>query len=86
MIVKIFLKIWPALLPIFVYLIWIYLIKKILAKYHTKTATKVEKFVGEKSTEIYKIGAFSLHNKNFVKVLYLSLILAILLVISFAFN
>ncbi len=86
MLVKIILKIWPALIPILGYIIWNFLIKKLIAKYSANKVVDVEKVVGKKSTETYKTKAFSLQNKNFVIILYLSLILAILSVISFAFD
>jgi hypothetical protein len=109
MLIKILLKIWPALFPILIYTFWQIIIKRILnkisrKKYCAKTYNSQgkiidgekdeEKIVGAKTTEsTAKSGAtesnqskiFSLENKNFVLIVYLSLILAILCVISFAF-
>ena len=51
------------------------LLKKLLQK---KTIIEGEKVVGEKTTAAIKISHFSLENRRFVAVLYLSLILAIL--------
>lgn len=85
---KLLLKIWPALTPLLVYVFWVFVIDrfllgKILKK---KTQFEAEKIVGEKSTEIKKPGLFSLHNQCFVIILYLSLALAILTLIATAFS
>jgi hypothetical protein len=79
---RIILKLWPALLPFVIYLLWIlvierFLIKKILRK---KTDIDGEKVVGESSTD-QKKKPFSLQNRFFVGVLYASIILAILMLI-----
>jgi hypothetical protein len=88
MLIKFLLKIWPALIPIMVYIFWIYvidrfLIPKILKK---KTDIEGEKIVGGKTTAVEKLGVFSLKNRCFVVILYMSLVLAILTLITFAFN
>lgn len=88
MLIKFFLKIWPALIPITVYVFWVFvidrfLIGKILKK---KTQFEAEKIVGEKSTEIKTPGIFSLQNRCFVIILYMSLVLAILTLIATAFS
>ncbi len=95
---KILLKIWPALMPIIIYIVYQLFIKKLLNKiYKTKNKfnqsnsakiidAEIEEVVGEASTKVdNSSNIFSFHNKNFVIILYLSLILAILAVLSFAF-
>jgi hypothetical protein len=44
-----------------------------------------EKIVGEKTTEVKKVGIFSLRNPCFVTILYMSLMLAILTLIASVF-
>ncbi len=84
---KFFLKIWPALTPIIVYLFWIYVVDRIFLKLATKkNDIEGEKVVGEKSTTPKKLSPFSLENRCFVIVLYMSLILAILTLIVMAFS
>ncbi len=95
---KILLKIWPALMPIIIYIIYQLIIKKLLNniykaknKFNQSNSAKIidaeiEEVLGEASTKVSNSSnIFSIHNKNFVIILYLSLILAILAVISFAF-
>ncbi len=81
MLLKFLLKIWPALLPITLYIFWIYIVERLILKKLLKKKTIIEgKFevVGEKSTDTEKITRFSLKNRNFVIIIYASLILAIL--------
>jgi hypothetical protein len=110
MLIKILLKIWPALTPILLYAIWQLFIKKIInrlfrknycAKNNNSQSNNEEKIIeGEfaevkKNQESQNFSAkkndeepnkiFSLNNQNFVRILYLSLILAIACVISFGF-
>ena len=110
MLIKILLKIWPALTPILLYTIWQLFIKKIInrlfrknycAKNNNSQSNNEEKIIeGEfaevkKNQESQNFSAkkndeepnkiFSLNNQNFVRILYLSLILAIACVISFGF-
>ncbi len=100
MLLKIISRIWPALLPIFLYLVWVYFLKRLLLKISKKKeiidgeVIDDEKIVGEKSTQASKKNAnqsqkqnnFSLQNRHFVFVLYLSLVLAILSFIALALN
>lgn len=80
---KLLLKIFPALTPIIFYFIWIYVIEKFIIKKLIKKnkIIEAEKEIGSKSTEkkfkTKKVGNFSLQNQNFVKILYLTLIIAI---------
>ena len=110
MLMKILLKIWPALTPILLYTIWQFFIKRIInrilrknyrAKNNNSQSNNEEKIIeGEfadidKNQESQNFSAkqndedtknvFSLENKNFVRILYLSLILAIACIISFGF-
>ena len=88
---KLFLKIYPAFLPILVYIFWVYVIKGLILKRLLKKEKTIEgeKIVGQKATkENYadsKIGNFSLQNRYFVAVLYMSLISAILTLVFLAF-
>lgn len=85
-------------MPIIIYIVYQLFIKKLLNKiYKTKNKfnqsnsakiidAEIEEVVGEASTKVdNSSNIFSFHNKNFVIILYLSLILAILAVLSFAF-
>ena len=110
MLIKILLKIWPALTPILLYAIWQLLIKKIInrlfhknycAKNNNSQSNNEEKIIEGEFAEVKKNqenqnfsakkneeeikNVFSLENKNFVRILYLSLILAIACIISFGF-
>lgn len=110
MLIKILLKIWPAITPILLYVIWQFFIKKLInrifrknycAKNNNSQSNNEEKIIeGEfvnidknqenqnfsaKKNEENSKNIISLENKNFVRILYLSLILAIACVISFGF-
>jgi hypothetical protein len=82
MLLKIFLKIWPSLIPITVYIFWVFVVEKIFKK---KDVIEGKKIVGEKSTEIKRPSIFSLENRCFVVILYMSLISAILTLIASVF-
>ena len=93
---KFLLKIYPAFLPILIYLFWIYVIERLilqrlLRKEKTIKGEKVakEKIVGEKVSEglqeAEKLGKFSLQNRHFIAVLYASFILAIATLLFSAF-
>ncbi len=89
MLIRFFLKIWPALLPILFYLFWIFVIEKIFIKRILKKEKIIEgeKIVGEKTTSKKLKDVFSLKNKRFLITLYASLILAIIsLVFSVFFS
>jgi hypothetical protein len=93
MLIKILLKIWPALLPIALYIIWRLVIKKIIFK--IKERSKIingEKIIGEKSSEKNEINnsgnlkkIFNFNDRNFIITLYISLILMIASLIFLAF-
>lgn len=81
---RIVLKLWPALLPLIIYFLWVLVIERFLFKkfWRKKTEINGEKIVGEGSTIEEKSKPFSLHNQRFVVILYVSLILAILLLVK----
>ena len=81
---KLLLKLWPALLPIVIYLFWVFVIEKLILQkiFCKKTDIEGEKLVGEGSTEIKKVKVFSLQSQRFVAVLYSSLVVAIALLIN----
>ncbi len=91
MLLKLILKIWPALLPIAIYCLWIlvrYLMRRAAAKKSGNIIdgvyTEVKNDAGEASNFKQETGDFSLHNQRFVKVLYLSLFIAIICFLFFA--
>ncbi len=80
MILKILLKIWPALVPLILYLFWIYVIDRIILKKLKKSKIINAEFEEVRQNKI--INPFSLKNYRFIFTIYLSLIL---LIISFLF-
>lgn len=85
---KLILKIWPSFLPIMIYVIWMVVIKGIILRFllRKRKIIEGEKLVGEKATEeVEKLGIFSLKNRYFVVVLYVSLLMAIFTLIRLAF-
>jgi hypothetical protein len=86
---KLLLKIWPAFIPIIVYIFWVYIFEGVVLKKILKKEKVIEgkKVVGEKTTQnsIEKIGKFSLKNRCFVTIIYMTLVLAILILIAMAF-
>ena len=70
------LKIWPALLPIAIYSLWLWAKKK--SKSIDATYQELDKDGKPKQ------GDFSLQNRKFIVVLYLSLLIAILCFLFFA--
>lgn len=88
MLIKFLLKIWPAFIPLMIYVFWVLVIDRIVIAKLIKKKTDIEgeKVVGEKTTKIIQPGMFSLQNRCFVIILYMSLALTILSLISFAFS
>ena len=92
MILKILLKLWPALIPILLYILWVWLSKKLKQKDYIDAdfqEVKDDKKSNKDSTRKAKnrqIGAFSLRNTIFIAVIYLSLILTILSFLFFAIS
>lgn len=89
MFLKLLLKIWPALTPIILYIFWTFIIEGILIKKLLKKssiiATSKRKNKDKEEYVINEVGTFSLQNKKFVIVLYISLILGIATMLNFAF-
>jgi hypothetical protein len=94
MLLKLILKIWPAITPILIYFFWI-LAKRIARNLAMKAANKVAnkiidgEFVevnnkGKKIKEEDNVGDFSLQNKHFIITLYLSFFVAIICFLFFA--
>jgi hypothetical protein len=90
---KLLLKIWPAFTPIIVYILWVYVVEGLILKKILKKEEIIEgeKVVGEKATQkpaenlAKKAGKFSLKNRCFVTIVYMTLVLAILILITMAF-
>ena len=87
---KLLLKIWPAFIPITVYIFWVYVVEGVVWKKFLKKEEIIEgeKIVGEKTTKnsAEKAGNFSLKNRCFVTIVYMTLVLAILILIALAFS
>ena len=91
MILKILLKIWPALTPILLYLLWI-LINKILNKRKKNyidgefqdIKETIDKSPKSNQDNENEVGPFSLKNNVFISVIYLSLVLTIISFLFFA--
>jgi hypothetical protein len=79
--IRFLIKIWPAFLPIIIYLLWIYVIQKLLKKYFKKKEVIEGEYKVVNKEETLKVSQFSLHNQHFVIMLYFSLIIAILALI-----
>jgi len=95
MLLKIFLKIWPALVPIALFIIYKLFIVKLINRLKNKNKTiEGEKVVGDSKTTPQNSGPqtyssqklFNLNDKNLIITLYLSLIIMILCLIILAFN
>lgn len=93
MILKILLKLWPALIPILLYLLWIWLSKKLNKKSYIEAEFQEIKKDDKKSQETtqnsanyQKIGDFSLKNTIFIAVIYSSLVITILSFLFFAIS
>lgn len=78
------LKLWPALLPLALYLIWVYLIDRVLIQKILRKKNEIdgEKVVGEGSTAKFKENPFSLKNQKFLFCIYSAMIIAIILMIK----
>ncbi len=71
---KILFKIWPALTVILLYIMWVFLVKRKSEKNSKKSQSTEYEIVAEKKKET----DFSLSNKIFFMVVFISLILTIL--------
>ncbi len=87
MILKILLKIWPALTPIAIYF-FLVIIKRLLSKLLQKKdyITTDYKDLNRCDSKNNNISPYSLSNKKFIFVIYLSLIFLIISFLSFAFQ
>ncbi|MFT4718470.1 MAG: hypothetical protein ACI9IL_000802 [Rickettsiales bacterium] len=85
MILKILLKIWPALTPIAIYFFWV-IVKRVLSKLLQKKdyITTDYKDLNKSDSKHNNIPPYSLRNKQFIFVIYLSLIFLIISFLSFA--
>ncbi|MDA7705150.1 hypothetical protein N8772_01555 [Rickettsiales bacterium] len=85
MILKILLKIWPALTPIFLYIIWNFIVAKIIMRFSNKKDYIDANYqnLNDKAKKD-DISLYSLKNKKFIFVIYLSLIFLIISFLSFA--
>ena len=79
MILRILLKIWPALAVIFIYLFWVFIIERIILK-KLRKAKIIDGEFEEINNNPNTPGPFSLKNRRFLFTIYLSLIA---LIISF---
>ena len=90
MLLKLLLKIWPSFIPIISYIIWVRVVENIILKRLMRKKETIDgELVGEGSTkkeDVQNRSKFSLQNRYFIIVLYLSLILAIAGLISSAFS
>lgn len=90
MLLKIFLKIWPALVPIVLFIIYKLFIVKLINRLKNKNKTiEGEKVVGDSKTSPQTTNPqklFNFNDKNLIITLYLSLIIMILCLIILAFN
>ncbi|MFT6106038.1 MAG: hypothetical protein ACJA0S_000971 [Rickettsiales bacterium] len=97
MIIKLLLKIWPAITPILIYSLWLLakgIARKIIMRSLDKKANKIIDGVFEEVNKEQKgdvkeekvIGDFSLENRQFILVLYVSIFIAIICFLFFALN
>jgi hypothetical protein len=91
MILKILIELLPALLPILVYCLWLFvrsIARKMIIRSLDKKANKIIDATYEevkKESETDKIiGDFSLQNRQFITVIYLSFFIAIICFLFFA--
>lgn len=90
--IRLFLKIWPALLPIILYLLWVFVFRKLIIRIFRKKDyidadyDIIDEKTGKKKEKNDGIGRFSLQNRVFVVVLYASLLMTIFSLIFLAFK
>ena len=88
--IRLILKIWPALLPITLYLLWVFVFSKLISRIFRKkdyidaNFDIIDEKTGQKIEKNAKIGRFSLENRVFVAVLYASLLMTIFSLILLA--
>ncbi|MFT6077120.1 MAG: hypothetical protein ACJA02_000489 [Myxococcota bacterium] len=97
MIIKLLLKIWPAITPILIYFLWTLakgIARKMIMRNLNKKANKiidgvfeeVDKDQKDNVDKEEKVGDFSLQNRQFILVLYISIFVAIICFLFFALN
>ena len=101
MILKLLLKIWPAVTPILIYCLWILaqtIVKQIIVNNAKKRLGKIinatyqdlnqstEESIKNQSEQQKRASNFSLANKNFIIVLYLSFFTALICFLFFAIS
>lgn len=84
MLLKLLLKIWPALTPILLYIFWIFIRKIIFKLLNKKNYINANYSDLDNDNPKNTISPYSLRNKKFVFVIYLSLIFLIISFLSFA--
>ncbi len=87
--IKAILKLWPALTPIILYVLWIFVFKKLINKLFRKKDYIDGEFVEIKDKNDknqQKVNNFSLENPKFVIILYISLVFMIVSLIFLAIN
>ncbi len=85
--IKAILKLWPALTPIILYVLWIFVFKKLINKLFRKKDYIDGEFVEIKDKNDknqQKVNNFSLENPKFVIILYISLVFMIVSLIFLA--
>ncbi len=85
--IKAILKLWPALTPIILYVLWIFVFKKLINKLFRKKDYIDGEFVEIKDKNDknqQKVSNFSLENPKFVIILYISLVFMIVSLIFLA--
>ncbi len=93
MILKLLLKIWPALIPLLIYCLWLLVrafARKMIAKHLVKKSEKIinatyQEIKPEPKTDPL-MSNFSLQNRQFIVVLYLSFFVAIICFLFFAIS
>jgi len=93
MLLKFLLGLWPAFIPIIIYLFWRFFVEKLLSSKIFKRRNTIEtkrvgeELVGKKSTKYQpKEEIFSLNNDCFLLALYSSFIIAIITLIFAALS
>ncbi|MFT5703017.1 MAG: type IV secretory pathway TrbL component [Rickettsiales bacterium] len=90
MLLKLILKIWPALTPILIYFFWVlakaFARKMLLKALNQKSDKIIEATYSEDRKESEEMGDFSLKNKKFIAVIYLSFFIAIICFLFFAIS
>jgi hypothetical protein len=84
MLLKLLIKIWPALTPIFLYIFWVIIRRIIFKLLNKKNYINANYSDLDNDNPKNTISPYSLKNKQFIFVIYLSLIFLIISFLSFA--